>query len=198
MSTPCVVRDFGCQPYAHVQEEMEQWAQSARSSEIWVGEHPLVVSRGVRAHRDKGPWPFPSVRSSRGGLLTLHLPGQLVLYPLCRMGSSWDLNHFVFVLEETVINYLNQWGIAAYRCAGLHGVYTRFGKISSLGLRVRRSAVIHGLSLNLCCSLLPFQQIVSCGQNQIPVTNLAAHGIFPMISSVKKELVALFLNTLSS
>lgn len=128
--------------------------------------------------------------------MSLHLPGQLVFYPLYRQPESFDIQKYVALLEETVLCYLSQWPIAAFRCESLPGIYTSRGKMSSLGLRAKKQGIIHGLSLNVCCPLQPFEYIENCGSRNIPMTNLAAHGIFPMLSSVKKELAAIFLTLL--
>lgn len=190
------LRNFGLQPYHLIQKEMEDWAESGSPSEIWVGEHPLVISKGVRAKRLQDNYNYPVCQSSRGGLLSLHLPGQLVFYPLYRFKTNFDVQRFVFLLEEMMICYLSQLQIQSYRCLGTPGIYTKFGKIASLGLRTRRGGTIHGLSFNLCCPLRPFSFIESCGQKNMSITNLAAHGIFPMISSVKNTFAEIFLQLL--
>lgn len=197
MASYWVIRNFGFEPYSRIQKEMEDWAQSHRSSELWVGEHPVVISKGVRSKRLEQDYDYPVCQSSRGGLLSLHLPGQLVFYPLYRFKENFDVQRFVFILEEMVISYLSQLNIPSYRCIGAPGVYTKFGKIASLGLRTRNGGTIHGLSFNLCCALMPFSLIDSCGQKNMPITNLAAHGIFPMLSSVKNAFAEIFLQLLS-
>lgn len=191
------IRDFLYQPYAVIHQEMQHWAESGAPSQIWLGEHPLVVSQGVRARGIALNLPYPVQRSSRGGLLSLHLPGQLIFYPLYRYKDNFDVPRYVALLESVVMQYLDSVGVHSYRCRGFPGVYTSQGKIASLGLRTRCGGAIHGLSFNVCCPLYPFTLIESCGQKEMPITNLAAHGIFPMLVTVKKTFAQIFLQLLA-
>jgi lipoyl(octanoyl) transferase len=161
-----------------------------------MGEHPIIVTQGVRARKIAGPSDIPLCQSSRGGMLSLHLPGQLVFYPLYRFDTRFDISRYVWLLEQMILDYLALWQITGYRCLGAPGVYTCYGKIASLGLRVRQHAVIHGLSFNISCPLQPFERLENCGQKNLPITHLAAHQIFPMLSSVKTILPEMFLQLL--
>ncbi|HLD13996.1 MAG TPA: lipoyl(octanoyl) transferase LipB, partial [Burkholderiales bacterium] len=130
------------------------------------------------------------VRSDRGGDMTYHGPGQLVVYlllDLARLGLG--PKKLVWELEQTVIDLLADDGVAAQRRAGAPGVYVENKKIAALGLRVRRMCSYHGLALNVNMDLAPFTHIDSCGMPGLGVTQLAELGAASDMESTRHRLL---------
>lgn len=123
--------------------------------------------------RDAAHLPFPVVQINRGGQATYHGPGQLVGYPILRLERrGQDLHRYLRDLEETLIEALAQYGVAARRREGLTGVWVEDRKIASIGVGVRRWISMHGFALNVCGDLTPFTQITPCGIAGVEMTNL--------------------------
>src|SRR5687768_4752887 len=147
--------------------------------EIWLLEHPPVFTLGLNA--DAGhvlaAGDIPVVKIDRGGQVTYHGPGQLVVYPLIdirRMGLG--VRDLVTALERAVIEFCASLGIEAATRPGAPGVYANGRKLASVGLRIRRGASYHGLALNVDMDLEPFQRINPCGYAGLQMTQLAALG----------------------
>lgn len=144
------------------------------ADEIWWLQHPPVYTRGLRCTQATlGPTSIPVVACDRGGQITYHGPGQLIVYTLIDLrrrgkGARW----LVEVLEQSVIDFLSAHGIHGERRPGAPGVYVAGAKIAALGLRIRRGASYHGLSLNIDMDLTPFTNIDPCGYPDLPVTQL--------------------------
>jgi lipoyl(octanoyl) transferase len=150
---------------------------AATPDEVWLLEHPPVYTLGRAALPehvlDAGT--IPVVRTDRGGQVTYHGPGQLVVYPLLDLRRrNLGIKHLVQLLEECVIELLAGYAIRARRRPGAPGVYVDGAKIAALGLRVRRGCSYHGLSLNVDMDLAPFGRINPCGFPGLSVTQLAA------------------------
>ena len=147
--------------------------------QIWVLEHPPVFTLGQAASMDHvvDPGDIPVIQVDRGGQVTYHGPGQLVIYPLLdlrRLGLG--IKALIELLEQAVIGTLDYYGIQAGRRAGAPGVYVAGRKIAALGLRVRRGCTFHGLSLNVAMDLEPFARINPCGYPGLEVTQLCELG----------------------
>ncbi len=125
----------------------------------------------------------------------MHCPGQLVFYPLWDVRLYKTLSQYRWDLEEAVIRTLQECGLNGTDCfrkAQSPGVFTSKGKIASMGLRLHRNGVYHGISLNIACPLLPFQNIVCCGDPLQQITSLAQFGLFPSMQCVKTLMKAHF------
>jgi len=118
---------------------------------------------------------IPVVQSERGGLATLHAPGQLVSYPIIPLPHK-NLRSYVWGLEEVLVLLLREWGIEAERRAGRPGLYVADAKIASVGIRCERWVTSHGTSLNICPDLTLFDLIVSCGDPTLAQTSVAHLG----------------------
>lgn len=145
--------------------------------ELWALEHPPVFTLGRAGKREHvlAAGDIPVVETDRGGQVTYHGPGQLVVYTLLdvrRLGIG--PRELVRRLEQGVIDYLDGVGIAAERHPGAPGVYVGGAKIAALGLRIRGACSYHGLALNVDADLEPFQRINPCGYAGLAVTSLAA------------------------
>ena len=149
--------------------------------ELWLLEHPPVYTLGLGARAEHGPKAdvgIPVVRVERGGQVTYHGPGQVVLYTLIDIARrSMTVRAFVSTLEQSVIDLLAGHGLRAARKPGAPGVYVDGAKIAALGIRVSRGRTFHGLALNVDLDLAPFAAIDPCGYPGLPVTRLRDLGI---------------------
>jgi len=196
------VRGPDVRDYEPVWREMQAFT-AARTpdtdDEIWVLQHPRVYTLGLNAKSehllDAGD--IPVVRTDRGGQVTYHGPGQLVLYfmlDLRRLGVG--VQRLVALLESMVIDWVAGQGVEAARHAGAPGVYVAGAKVAALGLRVRRGCTYHGLSLNVDLDLEPFGRINPCGYAGLPVTRLKDLGITLPMTLVADGLLAQFAGRL--
>ena len=141
------------------------------ADELWLLEHPPVYTRGLAADAGFGPKTdngIPVVQVERGGEITYHGPGQVVLYTLVDLARRGiKVKQFVAMLEQSVIDLL---GSRAERKAGAPGVYVAGAKVAALGIRVSRGCAFHGLALNVDMDLAPFGAIDPCGYPGLRVT----------------------------
>jgi len=167
--------------------------------EVWILEHFPVYTRGVSC-RDKPrqlTGDIPVVNSDRGGQITYHGPGQLVLYLLLdlrRLGIV--IRNLVGFVEQIVIGLLGEHGVDATIKEGAPGVYVSGSKIAAIGFRIHRGYCYHGLSLNVNMDLTPFQFIDPCGYPGLEVTQLKDLGITIEIAQVGQQLVDLLTGEL--
>ena len=166
--------------------------------EIWLLEHPPVYTLGLN---NKSAPPVETdieiVQTDRGGQITYHGPGQLIVYTLLdlqRLGIG--VRDLVELLEASVIGFLADHGITAKRKEGAPGVYVDEKKIAALGLRVRKHGSYHGLSLNIDMDLAPFAQIDPCGYRDMPVVDLHGLGLKKPRKAVEQQLLAFLANEL--
>ena len=149
------------------------------ADEIWFAEHPPVFTLGLNASRehllDAGP--IPVVQIDRGGQVTYHGPGQLLVYPLIDIRRAGiGVRELVTALEAAIVAFTAELGITAVGRPEARGVYVGGAKLASIGLRIRRGASYHGLSLNVDVDLAPFRRINVCGMRGLEVTRLADLG----------------------
>jgi lipoyl(octanoyl) transferase len=144
-----------------------------------------------RAEHLLAPGEIPVVQSDRGGQVTWHGPGQLVIYLLvdCRR-RGLGVRALVSTIEAAIVEVLADWGIAAEPRADAPGVYVDGAKIASLGLRIRRGRSYHGLALNVDADLTPFARINPCGMEGLAVTRLADLGGPVEMDRVRDALLA--------
>lgn len=172
------VRNLGRQAYEPVWRSMQRFTDQrteATADELWVVEHEPVFTLGQAGKPEHvlAAGAIPVLAVDRGGQVTYHGPGQLVVYPLLdlrRLGLG--VRELVERIEEAVIRTLAHWRIAGARRPGAPGVYVQGAKIMALGLRVRRGCSFHGLALNVAMDLQPFQLINPCGYPGLAVTQL--------------------------
>jgi lipoyl(octanoyl) transferase len=163
--------------------------------QLWLLQHSPVFTTGIRnADQDvHKPGAIPVVATDRGGLVTYHGPGQLVIYTMLdlkRLGSG--LKALVADLEQITIDLLARHDIAAARRDNAPGVYADGAKIASLGLRVQHGCTYHGLSLNVDMDLSPFQRIVPCGLAGIEMTDMRSQGAAINPDEIGLQFVELF------
>ena len=170
---------LGLADYAPVFEAMKAFNDArseATEDELWVVEHPPVFTQGLAGKpehlliRDD----IPVVQIDRGGQITYHGPGQLVVYTLIDFKRrKTSVRHIVSALENSIIATLAEYGIAAAADPARPGVYVGAKKIASLGLRIKNGAVYHGLALNINMDLSPFTHINPCGYAGMEMTQMA-------------------------
>jgi lipoyl(octanoyl) transferase len=163
------------------------------TDEVWLLEHPPVYTLGRNGKEEHllNTGAIPVVRSDRGGQVTYHGPGQLVVYTLLDIKRrQLGVQSLVNRLEQAVIDLLAEHSISAQRQDKAPGVYVDDCKIAALGLRVRRGCSFHGLSLNVDMDLSPFEHINPCGNKGLQVTQLADLGIDATPTSISAPLLA--------
>ena len=191
MAAGPVVRDLGRAEYLPTWRAMREFT-AARSGEtadeLWIVEHPPVFTLGQGGRREHllDPGEIPVVATDRGGQVTYHGPGQVVVYTLIdlrRLGIF--VRELVYRIEQSVIQVLGESGIDAQRVRGAPGVYVRaagsraggelagFAKIAALGIKVSRGCSYHGVALNVSMDVAPFSRIDPCGYAGLPTVDLA-------------------------
>lgn len=176
---PYIVRDLGLAEYEPTWRAMQRFTDERgpdTADEIWFLEHPPVFTLGMNASRDHvlAPGDIPVVQIDRGGQVTYHGPGQLVVYPLVDLRrAGLGVRDIVTALERSVIDYAADLGITAERRKGAPGVYVGGRKLASIGIRIRRGASYHGVALNVSADLEPFHRINPCGYAGLEMTRLA-------------------------
>ena len=177
-----IIRHLGLAPYEPTWRAMQGFTGERESStpdEIWFLEHPPVFTLGLNASREHllRPGDIPVVQTDRGGQVTYHGPGQLLVYPLIdlRRRSLGGVRELVMALENAVIDYVAALGLKAQGSREAPGVYVEGAKLASVVLRIRRGASYHGLALNVSLDLRPFERINVCGYRGLTVTRLADH-----------------------
>jgi lipoyl(octanoyl) transferase len=178
-----VVRSPGLQDYEPLWRAMQKFTDSrtaATPDEIWFTEHAPVFTLGLNASRDHllAPGDIPVIQTDRGGQVTYHGPGQLMIYPLIDLKRArLGVRSLVTALEQTVVDLCSDFGVVARSRSDAPGVYVEDRKIASVGLRVRRGASYHGMALNIDVDLEPFSRINTCGFSDLEVTDLTSIGI---------------------
>src|SRR6188768_86517 len=181
-SSPIEVKWLGRVDYEPTWREMQRITDTRDGNtpdEIWLLEHPPVFTQGLNGDPSHvlGAGDIPVVQIDRGGQVTYHGPGQLVVYPLIDIRrAGMGVRDLVTALERAVIEYCAGFGIKAECRKNAPGVYVDGRKVASVGLRIRRGASYHGLAFNVNMDLEPFQRINPCGYAGLQMTQLAALG----------------------
>jgi lipoyl(octanoyl) transferase len=161
-------------------------------SELWLVEHPAVFTQGQAGKPEHvlAPGDIPVVQTDRGGQVTYHGPGQLVIYLLVRLrDTSLGVRGLVSALEQSVIDLLADHRLVAEARRDAPGVYVEDRKLASLGLRVRHGCTYHGLALNVDMDLEPFARINPCGLTGMQVTQLRDLGLALDLAAAGRSLV---------
>ncbi len=192
---PLLLRRLGRCEYRPVFDAMRAFTDgrdAATPDELWWVEHPPVFTQGVAGKPEHllAPGDIPVVRADRGGQVTYHGPGQLVVYCLLdvrRLGLG--ARALVTILEQAVIELLAAHGIVAQARPDAPGVYLEGAKVASLGLRIRQGRSYHGLSLNVAMDLEPFSRINPCGYPGLRVTQLRDFGVELTLEAAAEALL---------
>jgi lipoyl(octanoyl) transferase len=176
------LRHLGPVPYEPTWRAMQRLTDERgphTPDEIWFLEHSPVFTLGMSGERMHllAPGEIPVVQTDRGGQVTYHGPGQLVVYALIDLRrAGFGVRDVVSALERAVIGYCAELGIEAQCRRGAPGVYVAERKLASVGIRIRRGASYHGLALNVNMDLEPFGRINPCGYAGLEMTQLAGLG----------------------
>lgn len=189
------LRDLGRQPYLPVWRAMQAFTDARdadTADELWLVEHDPVFTLGQAGKPEHvlAPGDIPVIHVDRGGQVTYHGPGQLVLYPLLDLRRlQLGVREYVCRIEQAIIDTLADWNIEAARREGAPGVYVAGAKIAALGIRVRRGCSFHGLAFNVDMDLAPFSRINPCGYQGLQVTSMVDLGGPSGLEAVKPALV---------
>lgn len=177
-SSAVIVRTLGLVEYVSAWQNMRSFTEHREPTtvdELWCLEHPPVFTQGQAGKPEHilNTFDIPVVQTDRGGQVTYHGPGQWVIYLLVDIRrKALSVRSFVSKIEQAVIAMLADYGVVAAANLKAPGVYVKGAKICSLGLRIRRGASFHGLSLNVDMDLSPFQGINPCGFSNLPVVQM--------------------------
>ncbi len=180
---PINLRNLGIQPYEAIWQDMQRYTENRcieDADEIWITEHPPVYTLGLNGKREHllAAGDIPVINSDRGGQVTYHGPGQLIIYTLLDIKRlNLSIRSLVTTLEQAMIFALAQYGIIAVARIDAPGVYVNDKKIGSIGLRIKKNCSYHGLSINNQMDLAPFDHINTCGYSGLEVTQLADLGV---------------------
>ena len=182
--SPFTVRHLGTADYESAWHRMRDFTLARTADtpdELWLVEHPPVYTLGIAAKPEHLPRidnGIPIVRSDRGGQITYHGPGQVVVYTLLDLRRRQiGVRALVRTLERAVIELLAEHGVSAAGREDAPGVYVDGSKVAALGLRIRNGCTYHGLSLNVDMDLSPFDAINPCGYPGLRVTQTRDLGI---------------------
>ncbi len=176
------IRRLGRVPYEPTWREMQSFTDvrdAGTQDEIWLLEHDPVFTLGLAGKREHvlAPGDIPVVHIDRGGQVTYHGPGQLVVYPMLDLRRrKLGPRALVDALEQATVDTLAEWNIDAHARPDAPGVYVGEKKIASIGLRVRRGASYHGLAFNVDMDLEPFTRINPCGYAGLEMTQVSELG----------------------
>ena len=182
---------------------------------LWICEHAAVYTQGLAGKSEHifNPGEIPVVQSNRGGQVTFHGPGQVVVYPLIDLKrAGYFVKEYVYRIEESVLKTLAHFGVTGHRVGSAPGIYVRMddpfshaalsgpahpadpfrglGKIAALGIKVSRHCTYHGVALNVAMDLSPFQRIDPCGYAGLATVDLATLGVHVDVADVAQRLGA--------
>jgi lipoyl(octanoyl) transferase len=187
------------EPTWRAMQKLTETRDATTPDEIWFLEHPPVFTLGMNGHLEHvlAPGDIPVVKIDRGGQVTYHGPGQLVVYPLLDVRrAGLGVRELVVALENAVIEFCRARGVEALGRRDAPGVYVNGRKLASIGLRIRRGCSYHGLAFNIAMDLEPFQRINPCGFAGLQVTDLQTLGSADSLENVARGLAPHLLSAL--
>lgn len=199
MQTPSdtlIIRDLGMQDYDPIWQAMQKFTVERDKNtpdELWCLEHPPVFTMGLNGKKEHllNIKNIPVKNIDRGGQVTYHAPGQLVIYTLIDLKRLHiGVKDLVAAIEQSIIQLLKQYDIHAEGKENAPGVYVDGAKIAALGLRIKKNKSYHGLSLNIDMDLSPFQQINPCGYEGLAVTQMSDLNNEKNFANVKDILIS--------
>jgi lipoyl(octanoyl) transferase len=198
-----VFKQLGRQPYHEIWRAMQQFTQERTQhtpDEIWFLEHDPIFTQGQAGKSEHilAPGLIPVIQTDRGGQVTYHGPGQLIMYVMFDLRRlELGIRQLVTLIETAVIRVLASYRIEAHARSDAPGVYIDQAKIASLGLRIRRGCSYHGLSFNIDMDTQPFEYINPCGMPNLPITQLRDFEPDIRLSIVTEQLQAAIIEQLS-
>lgn len=205
MNKTLIVRKLGLRDYHQTWKEMRDFTlarDAATADEVWLLEHPHVFTQG-RAGKpehllDAGN--VPVVQTDRGGQITYHGPGQLIIYPLFDLRrAKLGVKEFVALIERVIIDTLEEYEISAKNRSDAPGIYLchNGAKVCSLGLRITRGCSYHGLALNVSADLSYFKRINPCGYKNLTMANMNAYWTYIFLPAEREKLEQKIINHLA-
>ena len=194
MNSP-VVRELGHQVYEPVWRAMQEFTNTRDENtpdEIWFCEHERVFTLGLNTKPEHllAPGDIPVIQIDRGGQVTYHGPGQLMVYPLIDLRrAGLGVRDLVTALEQSVVDLASEYGVAAASRPDAPGVYVDGAKLASVGLRIRRGSSFHGMALNVDMDLEPFSRINPCGFENLQLTDIRQLGGDSDLAIVRDKLL---------
>ena len=177
------IRNLGLQDYDITWQAMQRFTHERTTDtndELWIVEHPSIYTLGLNGKREHllTIGNIPVINSDRGGQVTYHGPGQIIIYVLLDIKRlNLGIRQLVNILEQSMISVLAQYDISGLSRIDAPGVYVNDQKIGSIGLRIKKNCSYHGLSLNNNMDLRPFDHINTCGYSGLKVTQLSDLGV---------------------
>ena len=177
------IRNLGLQDYDITWQAMQRFTHERTTDtndELWIVEHPSIYTLGLNGKREHllTIGNIPVINSDRGGQVTYHGPGQIIIYVLLDIKRlNLGIHQLVKILEQSMISVLAQHDISGLSRIDAPGVYVNDQKIGSIGLRIKKNCSYHGLSLNNNMDLRPFDHINTCGYSGLKVTQLSDLGV---------------------
>ena len=176
---PVIIKDLGIQDYIPTWDAMKKFTIERNEStqdELWIVQHPPVYTLGLNGKNEHilNPSKIPIVKIDRGGQITYHAPGQLIVYCMVDLKRrGYGVKDFVIHLQNSIQELLSEYNIKSHLVDKAPGVYVDNKKIAALGLRVKRNCTYHGLSINIDMDLKPFKDINPCGYPDLKVTQFS-------------------------
>lgn len=200
MQNSVIIKRLGLTEFESSCQAMQNFTSERTADtpdEVWLTEHPSVYTLGLNRKQVRLPvrYDIPVVNTDRGGKITYHGPGQIVVYVLLNLSRRHlNIRSLVSLLENTIIELLADYGVAAVAKKDAPGVYVNMhhgqeAKIASLGLRVKNNCCYHGLSLNIDMDLSPFTAIDPCGYAGLQITQTKDLGINATVNTISELLV---------
>lgn len=189
------IRRLGTQEYNSVFEKMRDFTTQRTidtADEFWCLQHPAVFTLGANSDHQHvlRQTDIPILQSDRGGQVTYHGPGQVIIYLLIDLRrKSIGVKYLVQLIEQSVVELLQDYGVDSQARSDAHGVYVDSAKIASLGLRVHSGCSYHGVALNVDMDLSPFSLINPCGFPGLAVTQLKNYGVTESVQEVAEKLM---------
>jgi lipoyl(octanoyl) transferase len=202
LASNVIIRQLGKQDYQTCWHAMQQFTQQRDENtmdELWLLEHHPVFTQGQngKAEHVIDPGDIPVIQVDRGGQVTYHGPGQLVVYALIDLQrKKMNIRDIVTVLEKSVMDLFANYQIDAEAKREAPGVYIQHKKICSIGLRVKKGCTYHGLALNVAMDLTPFSRINPCGFKALEMTQLSEKITTVTMKSVERKLTDYLLTNL--
>jgi lipoyl(octanoyl) transferase len=203
MSTSLLhIRWLGLQPYEKTWAAMRSFTDERQEDaldEIWLLEHTPVFTQGQNGKPEHvlNTSNIPIVQTDRGGQVTYHGPGQLMIYTLIDLRrKKFQIRELVTRLEQSIIDFLSHLNISAIAKRDAPGVYVNEKKIASIGLRIRRGCSYHGIAFNVAMDLSPFKNINPCGYQQLEMTQIADFMRSESLEATGRELVNYLMKNL--
>jgi len=202
--TTILVKKLGSQAYLSAWQSMQDFTKNRDSNsqdEIWLLEHPPVYTLGRNGNPEHllNKTNIPVIKVDRGGQITYHGPGQLIVYLLIDLKRrKLGVRQFVTIIEESIIELLAGYSITANSDKQAPGVYVDNKKIAALGIRVSKGCTTHGLSLNINMDLTPFQNINPCGYQGLEITQCTQLGISESSNVIQNALSDILIRKINS